>query len=326
MITTTKKIVVLGTGGTISGLAMSPCDNVSYVSGEVGIEALLKSVPFKQSRQFEVVGEQVAQLDSKDMSFSVLKTLAYRVNSLMMDDDVTGVVITHGTDTLEETAFFLQKVCIPSKPVVLTCAMRPASSFAPDGPQNLLDSLSVASCPSVSGVFVVCSGRIHSASLVQKIHTYRLDPFDSGESGCVGFVEEGQVRFTDARPCVVRGFISNNLKKVALLPLDDRWPRVEILMNFVGANGLIVDALIGQGVDGIVVAGTGNGTIHHALERALCRAQLSGVSVVVATRCSEGRVLNMPERPFLDSMGLSPVKARIALVLKLLESSGAQSY
>ena len=109
--------------------------------------------------------------------------------------DIVGVVITHGTDTLEETAFFLQEVCNPSKPVVLNCAVRPATSFAPDGPQNILDAMTAASCRDVAGVFVVCVGRIHLASLVQKNHPYRLDAFTSGEAGCHGFVKEGRARF-----------------------------------------------------------------------------------------------------------------------------------
>jgi L-asparaginase len=315
-----KRIVVLGTGGTISGRATSASDNLGYNVGEVGIESLLEGIPSKQRSAFEIAGEQLAQLDSKDMSFTVLRVLAQRVEILLASTDVVGIVITHGTDTLEETAFFLQQVCNPLKPVVLTCAMRPATSYFPDGPQNLLDALAVVSCADAAGVFVVCAGRIHNAQLVQKIHSYRLDAFSSVDTGCCGFIEEGRVRFVSVLAGTQANTIATTVKQV-VFPIDENaWPRVEILMNFVGASGLAVDALVAHGVDGIVVAGTGNGTIHHSLEIALLRAQSQGIAVVVATRCAEGRVLQVAGRQFEGSDGLSPVKARIDLVLKLLNN------
>lgn len=313
-----KRIVVLGTGGTISGRSDSTADNLGYKTGEVGIESLLEAISAERQSGFQIDGEQLAQLDSKDMSFAVLWALAQRVETLLASPDVIGIVITHGTDTLEETAFFLQHVCKPLKPVVLTCAMRPATSLLSDGPQNLLDGLKVASCVDAAGVFVVCAGRIHNAYLVQKTHSYRLDAFSSGESGCCGFVEEGCVRFVSMSPRVETRTGSGSAKKI-VFPVDDRaWPRVEILMNFVGASGLTVDALVANGVNGIVIAGTGNGTIHHSLEIALRRAQFEGIAVLIATRCVKGRVLPAEGQEFEASGGLSPVKARIALILRLL--------
>ncbi len=314
-----KRIVVLGTGGTISGRSDSTADNLSYKAGEVGIESLLKAIPDERRSGFRIDGEQVVQLDSKDMSFAVLWALAQRVETLLASPDVIGIVITHGTDTLEETAFFLQQVCNPLKPVVLTCAMRPATSLLSDGPQNLLDGIRVALCVDAAGVFVVCAGRVHNAYLVQKTHSYRLDAFSSGESGCCGFVEEGCVRFVSTLPRVEIRSGLGSIKKIAFPADDDAWPRVEILMNFVGASGLTVDALVANGVDGIVIAGTGNGTIHQSLEIALRRAQLEGIAVLVATRCVNGRVLPIKGREFEVLAGLSPVKARIALILRLLD-------
>ena len=130
-----------------------------------------------------LVAEQVAQIDSKDMGFDIWRHLALRCAHWLAQADVAGIVITHGTDTLEETAFFLQAVLAPAKPVVLTCAMRPATALAPDGPQNVLDAVAVAAAAGARGVVVVCAGTIHGAADVAKQHTYRLDAFSSGDAG-----------------------------------------------------------------------------------------------------------------------------------------------
>ena len=325
-----EKIVVLGTGGTIAGLAENRSDNVGYKAAQVGIDQLLSGVPglgvLMAGRQ--LVTEQVAQIDSKDMSFNVWHELALRVNFYLNEADVKGVVITHGTDTLEETAYFLHAV-LPTlqllrKPVVLTCAMRPASSTAPDGPQNLLDAVTVAITPDAQGVVVVCAGTLHGAVEVQKVHTYRLDAFCSGDSGPIGYVEEGLLRLVRNWP---PGPVDSAQAAIKNIASKVDWPRVEIVMNYAGATGATVDALTSQSIKeslealpvrGLVVASTGNGTLHHDLEAALHRAQNSGVKVVLASRCCLGRVLPKTDSTFPDSQGLSPVKARVALMLSLL--------
>jgi L-asparaginase len=267
------------------------------------------------------IAEQVAQIDSKDMSFAVWAQLAARVNHFLARPDVQGIVLTHGTDTLEETAYFLQAVCQPAKPVVLTCAMRPATALAPDGPQNLLDAISVARHRGAQGVVAVCAGTIHSALEVQKVHPYKLDAFSSGDAGPVGYVEEGQLRLLRRWPQAQEGRASSAFtraeKGADRLALAD-WPRVEIVMSYAGASGAVVEALLAQGVQGLVVAATGNGTLHQALEAALLKAQAAGVKVVRATRCVNGRVLPVPGDQIKDSEGLSPVKARVVLMLDLL--------
>lgn len=311
------KIVILGTGGTIAGQAENAGDNIGYVAAQVGIAQLLSAIPGIADGG-PLVSEQVAQLDSKDMSFAVWAQLAARVNHFLAQPDVQGIVITHGTDTLEETAYFLQSVCRPAKPVVLTCAMRPASALAPDGPQNLLDALSVARHAGASGVVAVCAGVIHSALDVQKIHPYRLNAFDSGDAGPLGYVEEGRLRFMrnwPVSPCISA---LSAINIIAGLASAASCPRVEIVMNYAGASGAVVQALVAQGVQGLVVAATGNGTIHQALEAALLSAQAAGVKVVRATRCPQGQVLGLPGAAIADSKGLSPVKARVALMLELL--------
>jgi L-asparaginase len=228
---------------------------------------------------------------------------------------VQGVVITHGTDTLEETAWFLQSVLAPVKPVVMACAMRPSTALVPDGPQNLVDAVAVASCPQAQGVVAVCAGVIHAARDVQKTHTYRLDAFGSGDAGPLGYVEEGALRMLRVWPS---GDAQAAAAALAAVMRARSLPLVEIVMSHAGATGVVVDALVAQGVQGIVVAGTGNGTIHSALEPALLKAQRAGVGVLRATRCANGRVLATGADVFADSQGLSPVKARITLALELM--------
>jgi L-asparaginase len=309
---TGKKIAVLATGGTLAGKAAAAGDNIGYTAAQVGIGELLAAIPPLRDRPF--VSEQVAQVDSKDMDFATWRQLALRCEHWLADEEVAGLVITHGTDTLEETAYFLQRVLAPAKPVVLTCAMRPATALVPDGPQNLVDAFVVAGTAGARGVVAVCAGAIHGPFDVAKAHTYRLDAFTSGDAGPIGYVEEGGLRLLRAWPAPDRAAASV-LRRFAGA---SGWPRVEIVMNYAGAGRAVVDALVAQGVDGIVAAGTGNGTLNGDMQAALLEAQGRGVKVVRATRCAGGRVLSPAGARLPDSAGLSPVKARVALLLELV--------
>jgi L-asparaginase len=322
-----KKIAFLGAGGTIAGTAASADDNVGYTAAQVRIQDLMGAIPTLQTTLAgdEFVAEQVCQVDSKDMEIAQWLDLASRLKHHLAQDEVRAVVVTHGTDTMEETAFFLSCVVpatlLAAKPVVMTCAMRPSSSLTPDGPQNVLDSVAVARHAGACGVMVVCAGVVHLAAHVQKIRTYRLDAFDSGDSGPLAYVEEGRVRLLAGWP--VNG---DTRAKSDPLPQSHIWPRVEIVMNHAGASGAGVRAMCAHVADGdvpvrgIVVAGTGNGTMHHDLEAALRAAQNKGLSVVRSTRCAYGSVVlgSGQGGPFRHMEGLSPVKARIALMLELL--------
>ncbi len=309
-----KKIVILGTGGTIAGVAINPLSNIDYIAACIGISQLAGGI----AGLGDVVTEQVTQIDSKDMSFEVWTSLANRVQHHLSQNDVRGVVITHGTDTLEETAYFLQAVLNPAKPVVLTCAMRPASALVPDGPQNLLDSVTVARHAGAQGVVAVCAGDIHSALDVQKVHTYQLNAFSSGDSGLIGVIEENALnvfkKWSYAQEIRVQAATEN----IAILNAVHSWPKVEIVMNYAGADGALVDALLALGVQGLVVAGTGNGTVHQALEAALMKALDQGVQVIRSTRCAQGRVLPRVNDRLPASNGLSPVKARIEMMLRMM--------
>ncbi|HEY4081078.1 MAG TPA: asparaginase [Burkholderiaceae bacterium] len=310
MSTKEQLVVILGTGGTIAGRAAQASDNVGYTAACLSVAQLLEAVPALGARNIEA--HQVAQLDSKDMDFATWQALARAVDAQLQRPEVAGVVITHGTDTLEETAYFLQRVLAPKKPVVLTAAMRPATALMADGPQNLLDAVSVASDRYASGVLLAFAGSIHSAVQVRKVHSYRVDAFASTEGARLGVVEEGAVRWLlrSALPLEALG-----LDRVARAA--DAWPRVQIVMNHVGADGSIVRALLAQGVEGIVVAGTGNGTLSNSLEVALREAQGRGVRVLRSTRCDAGPVIHM-EGALPSAGSLSPVKARVELLLGLL--------
>jgi L-asparaginase len=173
-----RTVVVLGTGGTIAGIAASAADNVGYTAARTGVAQLVAGLACGRAA-LEV--EQVAQIDSKDMDFAVWQRLAERVGHHLARPEVAGVVITHGTDTLEETAYFLHRVFAPIQPVVLTGAMRPATSLQADGPQNLQDAIALAARSDASGVLVVMAGTVHAGAEVRKIHPYRLDAFSSGD-------------------------------------------------------------------------------------------------------------------------------------------------
>lgn len=301
---------MLGTGGTIAGTAADASDNVGYTAAQLGVPTLLAAVPAQSGLRIET--EQVAQVNSKDMGHALWRLLAERVAHHLARDDVAGIVVTHGTDTLEETAYLLHRVLAPRKPVVLTAAMRPASALLADGPQNLLDALTLARASGAAGVLVVLAGRVHAGHELRKVHSYRLDAFDSGDAGAIAQVEEGQLRRH-------RDWPTGDALGLALLPAGaSAWPRVAIVTSHAGADGTLVDALLAAGIDGIVVAGTGNGTIHDDLQAALQRAADRRVAVVRVSRCAYGGIVGAAPSPFDALPTLSAVQARIELMLRLL--------
>jgi len=301
-------------GGTIAGRAEQATDNVGYRAGQVRVQDLAAGLPALAGLALRF--EQVAQIDSKDMRLPDLQRLVARVQAHLADAQVRGVVVTHGTDTIEETAYLLQTLLAPAKPVVLTCAMRPASAISPDGPQNLSDALAVAAHPGARGVTVVCAARVHGALEVAKVHPYRLDPFDSGDAGLIAQVEEGRLRVF--RPWPAEG--RHHTHRAAFLAAREM-PRVAWLDSHADAGAWTVEALLAApgGVRGIVVAGTGNASVHADLLRALSAARDAGVRVVLATR-SGAPMVPYATQPFPALDGLSPAKARWALALDLLEA------
>jgi L-asparaginase len=306
--------VILGTGGTIAGTAASPYDDLGYHAAELSIGALVATVPALQRVPLEA--EQVAQIDSKDMSYAVWQRLLRRLEVHLARPEVGGIVVTHGTDTLEETAYFLQRVLAPAKPVVLTAAMRPATSVLADGPRNLLDAVIVARHGGARGVLAVLAGDVFHGADLRKGHTHRLDAFVPGEGGLLGRVEGGALRRMRTWPD------GPALACACTAVAAAEWPRVEIVLNHAGADGRHVDALLALGLDGLVLAGTGNGTLSSGLEDAALRARAAGVRVLLASRCAGGPVTG--EAGALPSAGgLSAVQARVELLLQCLLAGGS---
>ncbi|MGF6758764.1 asparaginase [Paraburkholderia sp. GAS42] len=309
------RIAVLATGGTIAGSAADAANTAGYQAGVVGVDRLLAAVP-ALSDVAQVVAEQVASIDSKDMALLLWTTLAQRVNALLATDDIDGVVITHGTDTLEETAYLLHLTVKSTKPVVLTAAMRPSTALSADGPLNLLNAVVVAASAAAhgQGVLVAINNRIHSARDVVKTSTFAVDAFQSPEVGALGWVQDGRVEFQRS---VVRPHTVDTE-----FVIGAKWPGVEIVASYAGASRVTVDALVTAGVRGIIVAGTGNGSIHASIQQALADAVSQGVAVVRASRVGSGHVMRNGAAPddtlgFVAANGLNPYKARVLLMLAL---------
>jgi L-asparaginase len=326
----TEKIVVLGTGGTIAGTGAAGVSD-RYVAGQLGVGQILNSLDPAVANAFagRLEWEQVFQTDSKDMSWMLLRQLGERCEALLADDSVAAIVITHGTDTMEETTYLLHR-CLPwhrrGKPVVLTGAMRPATARLPDGPANLAQALCVADSAAKgghSGVWLSFAGDVHHAVDVQKTDPTGLHAFSSMSKPAAARVDGQEVHWRDV--CPPHSIKPASLGKKSIWSVETL-PRVEIIHSHAASDGELVRDLMhsrGAPVRGIVVAGTGNGTIASPLEEALSEAVRTGIRVVRATRCAQGRVLTDFANRFepahdLDSHALTPVKARWALILSLL--------
>jgi L-asparaginase len=306
-----QTLVILGTGGTIAGHAASPDDAVGYRSAALGVEQLVAAVPALAATPVEA--EQVAQLDSKDMTPAIWIALARRIHHHLQRPEVVGIAVTHGTDTLEETAYALHRLLgATAKPVVLTAAMRPATALGADGPRNLADAALVARDAEVSGVVVVFGGRVFGPADVRKVHGYRVDAFDVGDAGPLGLIEEGVLRQFRAAPEQA----PHPAAEAALQ--GAAWPVVEIVTSHAGARGATIDALVAAGARGLVIAGTGNGTLHAELDAAAQRSRKQGVVVWRASRCQLGGVVGAPAGAWPSAGTLTPYQARIELQLTLM--------
>jgi L-asparaginase len=309
------RIAVLATGGTIAGAAPDAASTAGYQAGALGVNFLLDAVPALASVA-QIVAEQIASIDSKDLALPLWNTLAARIDALQADDAIDGIVVTHGTDTLEETAYALHLTVKGDKPVVLTAAMRPATALSSDGPLNLLNAVTVAAHPDArgQGVLVAFNNKIHCARDVVKTSTYAVDAFHSPELGALGWVQDGRVEFARraTRP----------QPRDSQLAINNAWPSVEIVTSYAGVTRTAVDALVAAGVRGLVVAGTGNGSIHATLQTALADAVKQGVVVVRASRVGSGHVMrngaaNDDALGFVCAGSLNPFKARVLLMLAL---------
>jgi L-asparaginase len=312
------EIVVLATGGTIAGAAASDVQ-AGYTSGQVGVEQLLAAVP--QAKKLATLrGEQIANIGSQDMNDEVWLKLAKRINELVAMPNVDGVVITHGTDTIEETSYFLNLVVKSKKPVVLTAAMRPSTALSADGPLNFFNAVAVAANKDAvgRGVLVVVNDWIHGASSLTKTSTTAVQTFLSPLRGLVGTVAYGECEF-------YRGPVGKNTVE-SEFSLDgvSALPRVDIVMAHENMDGKIIDAAVAAGAKGIVIAGVGNGNMTKAGLDALAAQAKKGVICVRSTRVATGRVgrnveVEDDKLGLIASDDLNPQKARVLLRLALLK-------
>lgn len=305
-----KKVFVIATGGTIAGTADSQTETVNYTAAQLTVNKLLAGIPVPDHIEFE--GHQLAQVDSKDMNFTIWRDLVIKIEELLKREDISGIVITHGTDTLEETALFLDLALKADKPVVMTAAMRPATALSADGPANLLDSITLAATTGARGVMCVLNGYIYAGSEIRKAHTTRIDAFTAGEAGALGAIDNGVIRMFRDYP------ISQGIINASKLPASsEAWPWVEILTSCAGYSDRALLALVNAKVDGIVIAATGNGTIHENLSKGFKQAQ--GVRMVRAGRVNDGAIIGADENGLETAPYTAPVKARVWLIVQLLK-------
>lgn len=312
-------IHILATGGTIAGTGTAAGAS-NYTAGQVAVSALIEAVPQLQAIA-DITGEQIVNIGSQDMSDEVWLVLATRVNEILSRPETDGIVITHGTDTMEETAFFLSLTIDSSKPVVLTGAMRPSTAISADGPANLYNAVATAACPQSvgKGVLVVMNGQIHSAAEVTKTNTINVQAFQSPESGPIGYVNNGSLYYNH----------TPEKKQIFDISRLGSLPKVGILYSHAGIDADMAEAMLENGYRGIVHAGVGNGNIHKDIFPVLDEARNKGIQVVRSSRVPSGPVTSDNEvddvlHQFIASGQLNPQKSRILLMLALTETGSWQ--
>lgn len=315
-------IRILATGGTIAGESASPT-HPGYAAGKMDIQGLVRAIPDLDTIA-RVTGEQVSNIGSQDMSFDIMTRLVHRINTLLAGDDVDGIVVTHGTDTMEETAFFLNLLVGSPKPVVLTGAMRPATAISADGPLNLFNAVAVAALPESrkQGVMVVMNDRIHGAHSLTKSNTTSVETFLSPVNGLMGTVNYGEVKFFRG-PFRNHTFLSEFTPDYTL-PL----PRVDIIYACTDMPPDLIAASVERGAAGIVIAGDGNGNMNQTTIAEARKFAEKGIFIVRSSRVPTGTVGRNVEvdddaNGFIVSDELNPAKARLLLMLALTRNRTA---
>jgi L-asparaginase len=327
MATQTKpRVYVIGTGGSISFVGRERTDfiNYSYDNKHFTIEELLDRVP-EVNQAAEIKMEQFLNLGSTDVLPSHWLGLAQRINEIFAQDpQAAGVAITHGTATLEETAYFLNLTVKSEKPVVVTGSMRPPTGLGTDADMNIIDCVRVAAAPQARGrgVLTVLNNQIQAARDVTKTNSYRLETFRSNDVGLLGYADSDEevVFYRDTTKAHTAG---TEFDVATLVEL----PRVDIALAYGGADGLVVDAMAAAGVPGIIAAGLGSGGSPPAMTAALKNAMSRGVKVVIATQAGSGRVMRTrryTEEGYIVADNLSPRKARVLLMLALTKTKDTE--
>ncbi len=311
-------VMILATGGTIAGAGATGAQS-AYQSGAVSIGSMIAAVPGIE-KLANIKGEQVSNVGSQDMTFDILLKLAKRINELLATDEVDGIVVTHGTDTMEESAYFLNLVVKSDKPVVLVGSMRPSTAISADGPLNLYEAVGVAADPQAKGrgVLVVMNNWIHGAHSLTKTSTTAVQTFMSPLRGLVGISAYGKNDF----------YNSPTWKHTTESEFDisgvTKFPRVDIIYACEDMSPDLIDESANGGAKGIVIAGVGNGNMNKAAVEAAARAVKKGVVVVRSSRVITGDVgrnveVKDDEYGFIASQELNPQKSRILLTLALLK-------
>jgi len=317
-------VTILATGGTIAGTGATSTTTVGYTAATVGVQRLIEAVP-ELAKVANVTGEQVFQIASENMTNEHWLTLAKRVNVLLAQSSLDGIVITHGTDTLEETAYFLHLVVKSRKPVVLVGAMRPSTALSADGPLNLYNAVLLAASPEArgKGVLVAMGDQIHTARDVSKVNTSTPDAFRTPELGMLGYFQGSKAFFY--RQLVRKHTVETEFDVSALASL----PSVEIVYGYANVGPVAVDAYMAAGAKGIIHAGVGDGSLAAKVVPALKAARAKGAIVVRASRVGQGILArngeaNDDELDFVVADTLNAQKARILLMLALTKTTSSK--
>src|SRR6187551_432900 len=310
------RVIILATGGTIAGAGAS-ADRAGYTAGKIPIEDLIGAIPTVK-KIADISGEQISSVGSQDMTIDIWKKLAVRIKQIIKNKEADGIVVTHGTDTQEETAYFLDLVIPSEMPVVLTGSMRPATAISADGPKNLYDAITVAIDPKSKGrgVLVSFNEGIYDGREVMKMSTTFTNAFGSPNTGPIGHAYDGKVEY------YANAVRERNPASPVVITADTKFPRVDIVYMYADAPFDEIDMLTQKKVDGIVIAGVGNGNFNKAYMEAVKRDVAAGVIVCRASRTPSGRVLlhdeiNDDELGTIVSDDLTPQKARVLLMLAL---------
>ncbi|MCH2658279.1 MAG: asparaginase [Dehalococcoidia bacterium] len=317
-----SKIYVIGTGGSISGIGPHRLDYTQYaeIGNKLTIEESLQRIP--EVEEFaDIQSENLISVGSTAIGPKEWLQLGHRVNEILSSGDIDGVVITHGTATLEETAYFLHLTTKSKKPVVVTGSMRPPTAVSTDADLNLLDALRVASSADAigKGVLTVLNNEIHSAREVYKANTLRVETFRANELGFLGYSDsDGKVMFYRS-PTRKHTYLSEfDIDKLTDLP------RVDIVYAYSGSDSLLIDAVRQNRSDGMIMTGFGAGTFPPAMLDAGAQTVGEGIPVVVASRSTAGRTVITPRSTklgFIIADNLHPQKARVLLTLGLTITS-----
>ncbi|MFA6676697.1 MAG: L-asparaginase 2 [Bacteroidales bacterium] len=313
-------IHILATGGTIAGAGTSAVAT-NYTAGQVAIGTLLDAVP-EIKDVANVTGEQIVRIGSQDMSNEVWLILAKRINKLLSSPECDGIVITHGTDTMEETAYFLNLTVHSDKPVVLVGSMRPSTSMSADGPLNLYNAVVVAASPLSKGhgVLVAMNGAIIGAHNVLKTNTISVQTFQAPNSGAMGYVQNGKV-FYSLTPTK-----THTTKSVFNVDKLNKLPKIGIVYGYSDIQADMVAPMLKNGYKGIIYAGVGNGNYHKNVFPELLKAEKNGIQVVRSSRVPTGPTtldaeVDDAKYHFVASQELNPQKARILLMLALTKTN-----